>query len=895
MRWWRPKNREEDLDRELRADLELEAEERRDAGMSAQEAQFAAQRKLGNVTLLKETVREVWGWTSLERLGQDIRYGLRLLRKNPGFSVVAILSLALGIGANTAIFGLINALLVKKLPVRDPQSLLFIAKQAQGGVDPAFYYETYQRLCAEQPFFQELAAFGERVRMNVSIEGVAESAMGQLVSGNYYSVLGVPPAAGRVFTSEDDRFPGAHPVAVISYAYWQQQLGGSAAAIGKKVLIDGTPFTIIGVTPPGFHGLQVGDSPEISVPIMMQPQVMPDKENWLGRAHNTVDWLNLFGRLKQGITVPQATSGFETLFHNIQTQLAAEIGLKKANWRQEWVEAKLVLVPGGAGLSHFRRPYAKALYILMGMVGMVLLIACANVANLLLARASTRRREIALRLAVGASEVRVIRQLLVESLLLSGAGGALGIALSYRACGLLVCFLSEGGPLIRLDLSPDWRVSGFTAGISMAAGILFGLAPAMRGTRFELAPVLRQGGRGASPPHRVARALSVVQVALSLVLLIGAGLLVRTLHRADDIDSGFPRDRVYTVSLSPRGGDQKNGPNGPRLNRVYLHLLDRVRTIPGVVSASLAGEAPTMRGYDRPFKTQDGHQFFAHQNQVYPGYFASLGSAIVQGRDFGQADLAEGAKLVTIINQTLARRVFADESPLGKRIICTGRISMGESGSPCEVIGVAREVPYSTLKDEPRNAIYMTFLQAPTGRGEMELIVRAAGNHADVPAQLRREIAAMDPYLPAFVIRTLATEVDAALMRERLMALISTVFGALAALLAAMGLYGVVAYSVNRRAQEIGVRMALGALPRQVLRIVLGETLALAGLGIVCGLPVALAATRLLAGFLYGVKPGDATVLLGSVSFLVLTAVIAGYIPARRAARIDPVVTLRDE
>ena len=894
--WWRRRRQlEHDLDRELRNHLELEAEERRETGAAAQEAQFAAQRALGNESVLKETVREVWGRTSLERIGRDIRYGLRLLRKTPGFSAVAILSLALGIGANTAIFGLIDALLLKSLPVRDPKTLLFIAKQAEDHADPDFYYETYQRLRAAQTFFQEIAAYGERVRMNVSVDGGAESTMGQLVSGNYYAVLGVTPAAGRVFTAEDDRVPGGHPLAVISYAYWQRRLGGSADAIGRKVLIDGTPFTIVGVTPPGFYGLQVGDAPEISVPIMMQPQVMPDKENWLGRARNTTDWLIMFGRLKPGMSNAHATSGLQALFLGIQTQLAEELDLGKASWRKQWVEAKLVLVPGGAGLSHLRRPYAKALYVLMGVVGLVLLIACANVANLLLARAAARQREIALRLAIGASRGRLIRQLLVESLLLSGLGGTLGIGLSYWASAMLVRFLSVGRPMIELNLSPDWRVLGFTAGVSLITGILFGLAPAMRGAALDLGPALKQGGRGTSSPQRFARALSAAQVALSLVLVIGAGLLVRTLRHLNDIDGGFPRDRVYTVSLSPRGSDQKNGPNGPRLNRIYLDLLERVRTIPGVASASLAGEPPTMRGYGRPFKIEDGRQFVAHQNQVYPGYFATLGSAIVQGRDFGPADMAEGAALVTIINQTLARRVFPGENPIGKRIVCTGRISMGESGSPCEVIGVARDVPYANLKDEPQNAIYMTFLHAPTGRGEMELLVRAARDGANVPAQLRREIAAMDPYLPAFVVRTLATVVDEALMRERLMALLSTGFGALAALLAAIGLYGVVAYSVSRRSQEIGVRMALGALPRRVMGLVLRETLALVALGIACGLPVALAATRLLAGFLYGVKPGDPMVLTASVGLLLATAAIAGLIPARRAARIDPVVVLRDE
>ena len=878
MFWKGRKQREEELEREIRAHLDLETEEQGDA--------HTARRNFGNVALVQEATRETWGWTRLELLAGDVRYAARLLRRNPGFSAVAVLSLGLGIGANTAIFGMIDALLLKQLPVEDPQGLLFLCKQAEGGVDPTFYYESFQRLRKEQTFFRELAAYAP-VRLNVTVDGESESTMGQLVSGNYYAVLGVPPAAGRVFTPEDDRVPRGHPVAMISYAYWQRRFAGSPSAVGRKVLIDGTLFTVAGVTPAGFYGLEVGATPDVSVPVMMQPLVMPDKESWLERAGNTVDWLMVFGRLKPGVTLAQASAGMPVIYRRIQTQLGAELGGKPA-WLKEWVEARLVLVPGGAGLTGLRRQFAKPLFVLMGVVGLVLLIACANVANLLLARAAARRREIALRLAIGASRARLIRQLLVESLLLSGLGGALGIAFAGWGSRLLLRFLSTGRPLIRLDLAPDWRVLAFTGAVSAATGILFGIAPAVRAAGFDLTPALKEGGRAASSGQRFTKVLAIAQVAFSLVLLIGAGLLLRTLRRLDTIDGGFPRAHVYTVALSPRGSDQKNGPNGVRLHRLYLDLLERVRSIPGVATAGLSGLPPTMQLQPRLFMTQDGRQFRGSWTPVYPGYFATLGASFVQGRDFGAADLSTGAPFVAVVNETLARRVFAGENPVGKRIVCNGR-------NTCEVVGVVRDVPYSTLKRQPESTVYMTFLQGPTGRGQMELVVRFTGDPADIAAQLRREVAATDPQLPAFVIRTLAVEVEAALIRERLLALLSTVFGALAVLLAGIGLYGVIAYAVGRRVQEIGVRLALGALPAEVRRLVLRETLALAGCGILAGLPAALAANRLIAGYLYGTNVADPVVLGSASAFLLAIGLTAGYVPARRASLIDPMTALRHE
>jgi putative ABC transport system permease protein len=491
-------------------------------------------------------------------------------------------------------------------------------------------------------------------------------------------------------------------------------------------------------------------------------------------------------------------------------------------------------------------------------------------------------------MAIGATRARLIRQLLVESLLLSSLGGALGIVFAFWGSRMLVHYLSAGGPLIRLDLTPDLRVLAFTGAISAATGILFGLAPALRAATIELTPALKQGGRGSGRQQRFGKTLAAAQVTLSLALVVGAGLLVRSLQKLDDVDGGFPRDRVFTVGLSPRGSDQKNGPNGLRLNRLYLDLQQRIAAIPGVIAASFAGMRPTMQLQPRTFTTAEGAQFRGSWTMVYPKLFATLGAPILRGRDFGPQDMAEGAPPVVVINETLARRVFPNQDAIGKRILCA------RSGA-CEVIGVVRDIAYSTLKRAPESTLYQTFLQGQTGRGQMELHVRFAGDASAVAAQVRREVAAIDPNLPAFVIRTLATEVDAALIRERLLAMLTTVFGALAVLLVGIGLYGVIAYSVGRRTQEIGVRMALGASRGEVSWLVLRETLWVAGAGIAGGIPVTLGVTRLIGGFLYGVKASDPTVLVGSALFLAGIGIIAGYAPARRAARIDPMTALRQE
>ena len=831
-------------------------------------------------------------WSSTERLAQDVRYGLRLLRKSPVFTSVAVASLALGIGANTAVFSLIDAVLLKLLPVRDPQSLLFLATEARAGANAAntsFYFETYQRLRTEQPFFQTLAAFAP-VRLNVSVDGQIEpSVEGQLVSGSYFSVLGAGAAAGRTLTEDDDRVPGAHPVAMISYPYWQRRFGLSAAAIGQKILIDGAPFTIVGVMSPGFSGLEPGSAPDITVPLMMQPQVMPDKENWLVRSANTVDWLRIFGRLKPGVTREQASSGMKVIYSRIQTQLAAELNPDwQRTWLKEWAEARLLLEPGGAGISALRPQFSKPLFVLMGVVGLVLLIACANVANLLLGRASARQREIAVRLAIGAGRWRLVRQLLVENLLLSCMGGALAILFASWGAKLLVHFLSAGRTPITLDLNPDLRVLAFTASVSVATGILFGVAPALQAIRLDLTLALKGSQQSTILHQGLGKALAAGQVAMSLVLVIGAGLLVRSLQKLNGADAGFPRDRVLTVRLEPKGSDQKRGENALRLNRLYLQLQARIQTIPGVTAASLAGASPTTPLQPRNLATPDGRHFRASWTQVYPKYFETLGARILRGRDFDAHDLGENAPFVVVIDENLARSVFPNEDPIGKQITCNAR-------NACTVIGVVQAIHYANLKGETGNTMYQTFLQGPTGRGQMVLHVRFAVDPESVIGQVRREVAGIDSNLPAFEIRTLATEIDAALVRERMLALLSAAFGALALLLAGIGLYGVIAYAVGRRTREIGIRMALGATRGSVGWLVLRETLRTAGVGIAAGLPLALGSARLIASFLYGLSPADPAVIAASVAFLFIIGLISGFVPARRASRVDPMTALRYE
>jgi predicted permease len=818
----------------------------------------------------------------MERLLQDFRYGLRMMRNNPGFSAVAVLSLALGIGANTAIFSLIDAVMWRMLPVKDPEALLVVGNGAS--------YQQY-RAMRDHNQAADLAAYAP-VRLNVSVDGSLEpTAEGQLVSGTYFALLGVNPVAGRAIGVEDDRVPRGHPVAMISHSYWRRRFGLARSTIGTTISLSGVPFTIIGVTPPEFFGVEVGSAPDIFVPLMMQPIVMPAMENLLENPIVYSTWLRTLGRLKPGVHSQQASASLTALYRQELPR-----GFK---FRGFTLEDKVDLTPAATGLSDLRRQFSQPLFVLMAIVGIVLLIACANTASLSLARAAARWPELAMRLALGASRWRLVRQLLVEAVLLAILGGACGILLARWASRLLVVFMSAGRTPIALDLNPDLRILAFTAAVSIATGLLFGLVPAMRATHIDLAPALKRLGgpltriRGGSRPGQ---ALVVSQVALSLMLLVGAGLFVRSLQKLNSQDAGVPRESVLIVRVEPKGSDQRNIPGtSQRLDRIYKDLLERVESIPGVHSASLAQSTPTNRRVmPIPYQLPSGEQKQVLVTMVYPKYFATMGIPMAAGRDFNAQDLGENSPPVVVVNEVFARQSFSGENPVGKPCLVRTR-----SRAPCEIIGVVKDSRYTNLRGDTPAMAYQPFLQTQTGRGQMALHVRTAGSAGLILPRIREEVQKVDRDLPTFEVHTLAEEMDTALIRERLIAMLSSFFSVLALLLACVGLYGLLTFAVVQRTSEMGIRMALGASRRDVVWMVMREALALAVIGVAIGVPAALAAARLassqIAGLLFGLKTTDPLTMAAAAVLLAVVAGIAGYIPARRASRVDPMVALRNE
>jgi predicted permease len=827
----------------------------------------------------------------MNSLLQDLRYGARLLMKNPGLTSIAVLTLALGIGANTAMFSLIDAVLLKALPVRQPEELVLLS----GG----YSYPGLRIMREYDQVSTGLAAFTD-VRLGVSIGGQVEpTVLGHLVSGSYFSVLGVHPILGRLLGDDDDRAPGAHPVAAISHGYWQRRFGGDPAIIGKTISLAGMPFTIIGVTPPDFFGVEVGSSPDVFAPVMMGPQFMdapPGSASILEADNYRI--FNVFGRLKPGVTKMQAVAGLEVPFRQIRDGLAKAFSGGKP-WVAEQISRETLAVTSfSGGLSQLRRQFSQPLLILMTVVVLVLLIACANLANLLLARASGRQREIAVRICLGAGRGRLIRQLLTESLLLAIIGGILGLLFASWGRQLLLALMSTGSTPISLDVQTDHRVLGFTGGISILTAILFGLMPALRATRVDLTPALKDNARGLSGSTfrmRLGKALVVTQVALSVILIAGAGLFIRTLYNLNHQRTGLKHENVLAVRVEPKGSDNKHA-NSARLSQIYRALIERVEALPGVSSATLSNPSPFSRGsFDAAFRPGqllvDGSPA-ADQNlvliaQVYPRYFATLGISFLSGRDIQLSDCSADAPKVVVINKTLARRLFQNADPLGRRV--------GRVGQEFAVVGVVEDVKFGSLREEFAGVIYYPFPNGPTGRGQVTLQVRTIGEPSALVSAIRAEVQRIDETMAVPEIRPLSAFIAASIVQERLMTMLLSFFGLLAMLLSSIGLYGVIAYSVSQRTQEIGIRISLGAQSRDVQRMVIGQGMKLVLLGVSMGLAAAFGLTRLLKTLLFGVSATDPLTFAVITLLLSGVALLACWIPARRATKIDPMIALRYE
>ena len=833
----------------------------------------------------------------METLLHDVRYGFRQLRRSPGLTMVAVLSLALGIGANTAVFSLMNAVMLRELPVENPRQLvLFGDARSAGDTDDfvsteLYSYAFYQEMRHSNQVFSDMAAVlsltFEKMHGAVGGSGNLEPMSVQLASGPYFSMLGVKPFLGRVFTQAEDEPAGGHPVAVMSYAWWQRRFGRDPAIVGKTVALGATVYTIIGVTPPEFFGTTVGQSPDLWIPLSMEKQVSP---GWNGLDNKWFQSLYLLARLKPGVSAEQAEANVNVLARQLWQEYAGPVLTKEQ--MQILERAHIGLTPAARGLSRLRFEFSRPLQVLMVVVGLVLLIACANIANLLLARAAARQREIAVRMAMGARRARLIRQMLTESLMMALAGGALGILFASWASELLLRMVSRGSEPLPMSVAPDARVLAFTFLVSLAAALLFGIAPAIRTTGFDLTPALKEGrGAPVTRGSALARTLIVSQVALSLVLLIGAGLFLRALVKLANVDTGFHKENALLFGIDPPAAGYKED---ARLVNLYQQIEQRVGAEPGVRAASISFFTFNQGEWTNTVSIQ-GHpptpenDMAATHNAVGPGYFSAMGIPLLVGRVFGPQDTATSPK-VAVINETMARWYFPGGSPIGRRF------GIGEDpkhNNDIEVVGVVKDVKHVSLRERPFPEAYYPYPQRIAYF--YNLVVRYSGDPGAIISEVRHAVGEVDAKLPVSYQNTLAQQVERSIAGQSLIAQLSAFFGLLAAFLACIGIYGLMSYAVSRRTNEIGIRMALGAGRANVLWLVAREVLVLVGLGIAVGVPITLVGSRVISSLLYGLSPADPVSMAGAATLLVVFAALAGYLPARRAANVDPMVALRYE
>jgi len=891
MRWWRHRGRERDLDRELRSHLELEAEEQRDAGLSFDQARYAALRAFGNPTLVREEIREMSRWIVLDNLRQDLRYALRALGKSRGFAAVAILTLALGIGANTAIFSLLNAVELRSLPVRDPQQLVMLEWSANkkaiwpegyssyNGCDAgeiadagqmrsvsagcSFSYPVFDYFRSHAKLFSGLTALAGPAGFQMRIRGEIVRASAQFVSGEFFSVLGASAQLGRTLVAADDQ-PGAEPVAVLSSRSWEANFGGDPGIVGKTITLDGAPFTVVGVAAREFFGLQPDRLTDFWIPVHAGARL---GEGWWHSLTAGNGWLFVVGRLSPGVLPEQARAEMNVLFR--QAPGSAEVFTPQ-------MQTSMRLAAITRGLSGLRRAFSKQLHVLMAVVGLVLLIACANIANLLLTRASVRRREMAVRMAIGCSGARLLQQLMTESLLLSALGTAAGLLLAAWVSRALAS-RDDHGTLIDVRLDP--MVLCFTVAVACLAAVLFGLAPALAGTRGQTITALRSG-TASGQRSWFGRALVAAEMALALVLLVGAGLFVRTLVNLEKLDPGFQRDHLLTFQVM-----QPHDVNNPEVPKpVSPGLRDRLGALPGVLSATWASEVLLIGNLEATTVQLDGRddlgELHVNNLRVGPQFFETMGIPVLAGRSVQIQDCKPNETAVWI-NRSLAEKYGPKVDPLG-RIILRNKVKY-------EVAGIVGDTKYQTLRNSINPGVYFP------SRGGGIFVLRTASDPMALAQAVRGAVHDVNPNLIVDNVNSQAAQIDQQLFNEHLMAWFSTVFGLLALSMAAIGIYGVLAFSVTRRTAEIAIRMSLGAMPGEVMRLVLRDGLAPAAIGAAAGLLVAWGLTRLVVTLLFGVTALDPFTYIAAALLLLAVAMLACYFPARRATRVSPVVALRYE
>jgi predicted permease len=878
-RWifWRRRREANDFAEEIRSHLELEAAELETEGMTKKEAKRVARVGFGNVAAAQERFnlrhRLVW----IDNTLQDLKYGLRAMAKGKGFTAAAVLTLALGMGANTAIFSLINAVLLRSLPVEEPTQLYFMKYSGDAGVGIAPPYPYFERVQSQVKSFSGVAAFGGPGDLKVRMNGTIERAYGSRVSGEFFSVLGLRPAAGRLLTPADQKLDPA--AAVISYDYWQKRFGGNGSAVGTTFVLDATQFTIVGVMPRGYKGLQPGVTNDYLLP-MTTMLIMPhDGEGML--VDTGSPWFEMVGRLTPGVQPEQGRVEVDTIFQAYFRDYPQAPEIRSSMYRE------MVLVSAARGLDDIRKEFSRPLLALMGLVGLVLLIACANITNLLLAQAAKREREFAVRVALGAGRSRLFRQLLVETALLFAAGMAAGALAAWYAVKALTVFFASGARPVRLDAHWDWRVLAFTVGVSLLATVVFGAAPILRAVRTDPQTALKDGAKGSGTRGQIdfGRMLVVLQVCLSLVLLVGALLFLRTLRNLHAIDTGFRPEQVVVTTAQLL--ESSYGQEAARVT-MWDRVLGGVRSLPGVESAAVSEMTPLdTSGRHVGFSVPGPHpQGGLSMNTVSEDYFKTLGTPLLQGRSFTRGDDLQSTH-VAVLNATAAKKYFDGRDPIGTTVHV--------NQATYQIVGVVRDIKEADVRKEPGAFIYLPMRQPYDRNFRMTLSVKTAADPATMITAVEKQVRAAGPDTLVTHTGTMVEQIDDTLVQERLISGLTAAFGVLALLLSAVGLYGVLAYSVVRRTQEIGIRLALGEMPGQVLRGILGETAWLVGVGLAVGIPASMLLARVASSLLYGVSPKDVWAQMTAAGVLAAVGLAASSIPAYRASRINPLEALRYE